>query len=294
MADTAPDSLLRHIQSSRSAVLPGDRLVFRIGDLAVGWLKPDFARAFAQEAGLTPDAAGAVTLPRARAAELPALARTMGEAGWFRLRGEMFDVRAGEDGAAITMLDRGAVPSFGIVSHGVHCNGLVERADGLHVWVARRSATKLLDPGKLDHIVAGGVSAGMDADETMIKEAGEEAGVPPALAASARRVGQLRYDMERPEGLRRDLIYCYDLVLPEDFVPLPSDGEVESFELWPVGQVLETVRRTDQFKFNVSLVLIDLFLRRGLIGPAEVAHALRQALHQPTQSTAQKLLNSKT
>lgn len=294
MADTGPDSFLRHIQSAHNAVLPGDRLAFRIGDLALGWLKPDFARAFAQQAGLTPDAAGAVTLPSARAAELPGIARAMGEAGWFRLRGEMFDVRADEEGPAITMLDRGAVPSFGVVSHGVHCNGLVERADGLHVWVARRSATKLLDPDKLDHIVAGGVAAGMDADETMIKEAGEEAGVPPTLAARAQRVGQLRYDMERPEGLRRDLIYCYDLVLPEDFIPVPSDGEVESFALWPIGQLVETVRGTDQFKFNVSLVLIDLFLRRGLITPPDAAHALRQALHQPSRSTAQKLLNSET
>lgn len=281
MADTGPDSFLRHIQSAHNAVLPGDRLAFRIGDLALGWLKPDFARAFAEQAGLTPDADGAITLPGPRAAELPTLARTLGEAGWFRLRGEMFDVRTGEEGTAITMLDRGAVPSFGIVSHGVHCNGLVERPDGLHVWVARRSATKLLDPGKLDHIVAGGVASGMDADETMIKEAAEEAAVPPALAARAQRVGQLRYDMERAEGLRRDLIHCYDLILPEDFIPVPSDGEVESFELWPVGRVMETVQRTDQFKFNVSLVLIDLFLRRGLIAPPDAAHALRQALHQP-------------
>jgi 8-oxo-dGTP pyrophosphatase MutT (NUDIX family) len=278
MADSATDSLLRHITVSRSAILPGDRLPFRMGALAVGWLKPDFAAAFAQTAGLIPDADGGVTLPDARAAEFPSLAQAMGKAGWFRLRGEMFDVRAGEEGPAISMLDRGAVPSFGIVSHGVHCNGLVERADGLHIWVARRSATKLLDPGKLDHIVAGGISAGMGADDTLIKEAEEEAGVPASLAAQAMRVGRLRYDMERDEGLRRDLLYCYDLVLPEDFAPMPSDGEVAAFELWPIAQAMETVRSTNHFKFNVNLVLIDLFLRRGLIAPASAARALRDAL----------------
>ena len=32
--------------------------------------------------------------------------------------------------------------------------------------------------------------------------------------------------------------------------------------------MLETVRETDEFKFNVNLVLIDLFLRRGLVGGA--------------------------
>jgi hypothetical protein len=51
-------------------------------------------------------------------------------------------------------------------------------------------------------------------------------------------------------------------------VPAAVDGEVEAFELWPISRVLETVRETDDFKFNVDLVLIDLFLRLGLIAEA--------------------------
>ena len=43
---------------------------------------------------------------------------------------------------------------------------------------------------------------------------------------------------------------------------------MDSFELWPIERVLAAVRDTDDFKFNVNLVLIDLFLREGLIsGP---------------------------
>ena len=84
--------------------------------------------------------------------------------------------------------------------------------------------------------------------------------------------------MERPEGLRRDLLYCYDLDLPEYFIPRPSDGEVEAFELWPIEQALEAVRDGDRFKFNVNLVLIDLFLREGLLGEGEGSAALRRAL----------------
>ena len=37
------------------------------------------------------------------------------------------------------------------------------------------------------------------------------------------------------------------------------------------------MRDTDEFKFNVNLVLIDLFLREGLI-PGHEADCLRQAL----------------
>lgn len=278
MADAVIEPFMRHIRLCRNLELPGARLPFRIGDAPVGWLRPDFARALALAAGLAQDADGAVTLPASRAESLPAIAETLGRAGWFHLRGEAFDVRAGDDAPALTTLDRGAVPSFGVTSRGVHCNGLVRRADGLHLWVARRAADKLLDPGKLDHIVAGGISAGMGPFDTLVKEAQEEAAVPAVLITRARPVATIRYTMERSEGLRRDLLYCYDLDLPEDFMPRPSDGEVEAFELWPVERAVAAVRAGDSFKFNVNLVLIDLFLREGLLGSGADAVMLRRTL----------------
>jgi thiamine pyrophosphokinase len=71
--------------------------------------------------------------------------------------------------------------------------------------------------------------------------------------------------MERAEGLRRDRLHCYDLMLPESFEPHPVDGEVAGFELWPIQRVFDAVRDTDEFKFNVNLVLIDLFERFGYL-----------------------------
>ena len=87
--------------------------------------------------------------------------------------------------------------------------------------------------------------------------------------------------MDRPEGLRRDRLHCFDLILPEDFMPHPTDGEVSGFELWPLARVLEAVRDSDAFKFNVNLVLIDLFLRLRLIAEPEGAE-LHAALHAGT------------
>ena len=82
-------------------------------------------------------------------------------------------------------------------------------------------------------------------------------------------------------GLRRDLLHCYDLDLPDGFSPAPQDGEVERFELLPAAEVLDLVRRTDRVKFNVNLVLIDFFLRHGVIAPGEVAATrLRAGLDQ--------------
>jgi hypothetical protein len=68
--------------------------------------------------------------------------------------------------------------------------------------------------------------------------------------------------------------------LPEDFTPNPSDGEVAGFELWPIERVFETVLETDAFKFNVNLVLIDLFLRQGLVRDEGAARTLRHVLTQ--------------
>ncbi len=179
------------------------------------------------------------------AAALPAIARRLSDAGCYRWRREAFDIRAEPDGPVLAQLDRGALPSFGVMAVGVHVNGLVRRRDGLHVWIARRAANKLLDPSKLDHIVAGGVSAGLSPAETLVKEAAEEATIPASLACRAVEVATITYAMERPEGLRRDRLHCYDLELPEDFRPNAADGEVEAFELWPIARVAQTVRDTD-------------------------------------------------
>ena len=276
-SQTDPSLFLRHINACRNAVLPGKRLPFRIGAASVGWVKSALAEALAAWPQIERPG-GAVVLTDAAA--LPGIARTLAESGTFRWRHEAFDVRATADGPVLTQIDRGAIPSFGIEAVGVHVNGLVRRPDGLHVWIARRAANKALDPGKLDHITAGGVPAGLTPEQTLLKEAEEEAGIPPELASQARRVATFGYAMERFEGLRRDLIHCYDLDLPADFVPRAVDGEVDAFELWPIARVMQAVCGTDDFKFNVNLVLIDLFLRHGLIAGAAAA-SLRQALFAP-------------
>ncbi len=253
---------LRHVRACNNAVLPGARLPFRIGTEQVGWVKWELAERLAEFPEIDMRDGGVVLLD---GAALPAIARRLSDAGCFRWRREEFDIRAAPDGPVLARLDRGALPSFGVMAVGVHVNGLVRRPAGLHVWIARRAANKLLDPSKLDHIVAGGVPAGLTPAETLVKEAEEEAAIPSSLSRRAVPVATLAYAMERPEGLRRDLLHCYDLDLPEDFAPRAADGEVEAFELWPIQRVAQTVRETDDFKFNVNLVLIDLFQRQGLI-----------------------------
>jgi 8-oxo-dGTP pyrophosphatase MutT (NUDIX family) len=280
------DGFLRHIRACNNVVLPGRRLPFLLADEQVGWVLPTLAerlRGFPQVAVRS----DGIHLDDPTA--LPAIASALSNQGVLRWRGESFDVRAHSDGPVLATIDRGGLPVFGIEAIGVHLNGLVGRADGPYLWVGRRAADKALDPSKLDHIVAGGVSAGLTPAATLVKEAEEEAAIAPPLARQATQVGLIRYAMERPEGLRRDLLYCYDLILPPEFQPRPVDGEVAAFELWPLSRVMEAVRTSDAFKFNVNLVLIDLFLRRGLVSGAP-AETLRRALDagqtRPASATA--------
>ncbi|MCU0985720.1 MAG: DUF4743 domain-containing protein [Acetobacteraceae bacterium] len=288
----SPSPWWRHIARCNDLASPAGFEPFLIDGRQVGWLSPDVVRALTfrpaafhfDQRGVS--LAGRLRSPGARSDALAQAVDDLVTAGLIpRLRNERYDVRAEPDGLSLATVDRSAVPAFGVRASGVHVNGLVRRADGIHLWVAVRAEDKAVDPGKLDHIVAGGIPAGLGPDETLVKEAEEEASIPPALAVAARKVATISYIMawdapRQARGMRRDTLHVYDLELPEGFEPRPNDDEVQRFELWPIARVVEAVRETDRFKFNVNLVLIDLFLRLGIIPPGAEAERLRAGLDQ--------------
>ncbi len=165
------------------------------------------------------------------------------------------------------VIERAAAPHFGIRSFGVHMTGYTRKADGIHIWVARRARLKPTYPGMLDNTVAGGQPVGMGLIDNMVKECGEEGGIPPELARKVVPVGAISYRMDASDGLKPDVQFCFDLELPPDFTPRNTDGEIDEFFLWHWTRVAETVERTREFKFNCNLVLIDFFVRHGLISP---------------------------
>lgn len=268
--------LMRHVEAVQNVTLPGERLPFKLSVEQVGWVRRDAVPLLLEHGCIRESAQedSPVVLPWTE--NLEDLAQRLAQEGAFTWRGEAFDVRGDFDGKVLARIDRGALPWFGIRAEGVHVNGVVTGPGGLHLWVAQRSADRMMDPGKLDHLVAGGIAAGMNAETTLMKEGSEEAGFSPAIIDRAVYAGSLRYTALRREGLRRDRLHCYDLELPSDIIPVPTDGEVASFELWPVDRVVETLRETDRFKFNVSVVLIDFLLRWRVLPPNEETSALKE------------------
>ncbi|MEX2409405.1 MAG: NUDIX domain-containing protein, partial [Rhodovibrionaceae bacterium] len=194
-----------------------------------------------------------------------------------RLRGELYPLirRWGE--TPLALVDRRAAPLLGIRCFGLHVNGTVERADGLHIWVGRRAEDKAIAPGEYDHLVAGGQPAGLSLADNLVKEAAEEANLPEELARRAKPVGAVTYRCDWPGGCKDDVLFCYDLEVPEDFTPENTDGEVAHFELWPVERVIAELRETDSFKFNVAPVVIDFLIRRGILTPENEPDYLRLA-----------------
>ncbi len=186
-------------------------------------------------------------------------------AGWWD---EPYPVAVSFNAPLLLTVERGCAPCFGFRAYGVHINGIVRDGGETKMWVARRSRSKQSHPGLLDQIVAGGQPAGLTLMENVIKECAEEAGIPAALACRARPVGAITYFGERPEGLRDDVLFNYDLDLPADFRPFAADGEVEEFYLWSLDEVAERIRDTEDFKFNCNLVIIDFLIRHGVI-PAD-------------------------
>jgi hypothetical protein len=95
-------------------------------------------------------------------------------------------------------------------------------------------------------------------------------------------VGAVSYCRDSDRGLKPDVLYCYDLELPEGIEPRCNDDEVAYFALWPVEQVMSVVAETDEFKLNCNLVIIDFLLRHGFVGPEHPDYlAIVQGLRSP-------------
>ena len=183
----------------------------------------------------------------------------------------------------IFRLDRGAVPFFGMRGYGVHLNGYCRRGGALFA-VGRPARARQADrPDKLDNMVAGGIGNGHGVAATLVKEAEEEAAIPRRADPNAQsRPAPCHYRMETKLGIRDDVMFVYDLEVPEDFVPTNGDGEIADFELMPPAAVLDRIRTTSDFKFNVNLVILDFAMRHGVLRPDDAGYLdVANGLHRP-------------
>lgn len=182
--------------------------------------------------------------------------------GWV---GEPFPVKASVEDPERFVVERSLTAPLGCLTFGVHLNGFVCTGSGIDLWIGKRSIKKSTFPGKLDNIVAGGQPAGISIFDNLKKECAEEAGIEETLANRAIATGTVSYQFSDQHGLKRSILYCYDLEVSALFQPKCQDGEVDSFERLPINEILEIIRTTNNFKYNCALVVIDFAIRHGIL-----------------------------
>lgn len=219
--------------------------------------------------------------------------------GW---RGELYPVygynRESEKKEVIMSMERAATPLFGVATYGVHMTAYTYAEDGeagMKIWIPRRAMTKQTYPGMMDNTVAGGLATGEKVLDCLIREASEEASLSEDLVrGNARPCGMVAYFHLRDAraggetGLcQPEYEYVYDLQLPIDVVPAPGDHEAVDFRLLNVEEV-KTALNEGQFKPNCALVLLDFFVRHGVLTPEnepdyiEIVSRLHRRLDFPT------------
>jgi isopentenyldiphosphate isomerase len=237
-----------------------------------------------------------------RSKVVQATIRAMHATGHFKVlskwRDELYPVY-GPKGELLFSMERSASALFGIVTYGCHMTAYVEgneaKEEPMKLWTPRRAANKQTYGGMLDNTVAGGIATGESPFGSLVRESAEEASLPEDLVRQhAKAAGTVTYFHIRDHRaggetrlLQPECQYVYDLKLPADVVPKPADDEVESFELLTVEEV-KTALRNGEFKPNCAMVLLDFFVRHGILTAEtdenyiEIVSRLHRRLDFPT------------
>ena len=250
-------------------------LPFYVREHPVGWLRPSFAAELRRWPHVFEASDSWVTLRArpdtmvGRTAALDEVTRALHKEGVIRgWRNESVSVSHHYAAPELLRIERAATRHFGIMAYASHLNGFTRRKGLMHAWIARRAPDKSIDPGRLDNLVGGRIAAGFTVDETMRKEAWEEAGIPPALLEGVPCVGAIRVEYSVPEGLHREILFVHDLWLAEDFVPANQDGEVAALRCLPIEDVLDAILE-GEFTLDAGAVMIDGLIRQGIPSPED-------------------------
>jgi 8-oxo-dGTP pyrophosphatase MutT (NUDIX family) len=250
-------------------------LPFYVKEHPVGWVRPSFADLLRRWPHVFEVGGSFITLraqpdtPAGRSAALSEVARELARDGVIRgWRDELASVSYHYAAPELLRIERAALRHFGMMAYAVHVNGLTRDGGITQAWIARRATDRPVDPGKLDNLVGGRIAAGLTVDETVRKEAWEEAGIAPALLADLNCAGAIRVEYSVPEGLHREIIFVHDLWLPEGYTPANQDGEASEFRRLPLEEVVGCILAGD-FTLDAGAVMIDGMLRLGAVLPED-------------------------
>jgi 8-oxo-dGTP pyrophosphatase MutT (NUDIX family) len=250
-------------------------LPFYVREHAVGWLRPSFADLLRRWPHVFEVTASFVTLKAApdtahgRTAALEVVTRSLAKDGVIRgWREEPVSVSHHYAAPELLRIERAATRHFGMMAYAAHLTGFTRRGGEPYLWIARRAPDKSVDPDRLDNLVGGRIASGYTVDETIRKEAWEEAGIPAALLKGIACASVVRVEYSVPEGLHREILFAHDLWLPEDFRPQNQDGEVARLYCLSVPETIEAIL-AGEFTLDAGAVTVDAFVRNGVLAPED-------------------------
>lgn len=266
---TATLAALEEMLQNATCNLPHGGIPVHLDSQGVGYLVAEFVPLVLESIREKPIAhihgsASGLTLERVAPAllsnSLRELAQRMRSAGLIPAwRNEEF-AYYGNDGHEYFRVERAAFRSFGFQSQAAHINGFTSAET---LWLGRRSESKQIDPGKLDNLSAGGISADETVVHCAVRELWEEAGVPEAIAQKITPAGKLiLLRPHPPHGVHHESIFIFDLELPTNLVPVNHDGEVSSFIELDLAEAAARIL-ADEFTGDAALVTADFILRRN-------------------------------
>jgi 8-oxo-dGTP pyrophosphatase MutT (NUDIX family) len=148
--------------------------------------------------------------------------------------------------------------ALGLHSRAIHINGF---NSDQKLWIARRSASKHIDPDLLDNITAGGVSANETLMNCAMRELSEEAGISFEQALRINPIGAITVRRGLiGSSLHHETLYTYDLELPLNFTPKNQDDEVSDFMLIPYEEALYQILN-EKMTIDAGVVTADFLLR---------------------------------
>ncbi|KAI6087831.1 NUDIX domain-containing protein [Hypoxylon rubiginosum] len=173
----------------------------------------------------------------------------------------------------LVRLQRAAAGLFGIARRSAHLIMYTRTPEGqIKIWVQRRSAHLSTYPGKLDSTVADGLYADESPFQCIMHEADDKASLPQSLVRrQVRSCGAITYTCTsdvgsgfEAEAMISNILYVYGMEVDHTVIPKPKNKKVDEFNLWSVQQIKNALFR-GEFKTNCVLVMIDFFIRHGII-----------------------------
>jgi 8-oxo-dGTP pyrophosphatase MutT (NUDIX family) len=248
---------------------------FYVREHALGWLRPSFADLLRRWPHVFEVTGSYVALKASpdtahgRTAALDEVTRALERDGVIRgWRDERVSVSHHYAAPELLAIERAATRHFGMMAYGAHLNGFTRRHGEPYLWIARRSSAKAIDPDRLDNLVGGRIASGYTVDETIRREAWEEAGIPASLLAGVCCASAVRVEYSVPEGLHREILFAHDAWLPEDFRPQNQDGEVARLYCLSIPEVIDAIL-AGEFTLDAGAVTVDGLLRNGVLAPED-------------------------